>query len=301
MKSKNTMRLSKFLAECGVSSRRKAEEFIKEGKVKINNIVVKDLATNVDAFIDKIKLNEKVLKLPSKGIVLLHKPRAVITTRADVEKEERRTVFDLIPTKFEKYFPVGRLDYESTGLVLLTNDGDLAQVLMHPAFHFIRVYDVKVRGNVQKQDVAKIRKGVKLEDGFVQAKVEIIKMQENTTWLRVEIRIGKNRIIRRLLSRFGYKVEKLKRIQHGPFKLGKLGVGDYEVLTFEQYSKIKEKIFEEVKKKEAQKKAYKEEKLKKLEKKVNRDRVKKENVKGKKTQNNSRNKTQNKKFKSKRK
>ena len=263
------MRLAKFLAECGVASRRKSEELIEEGRVKVNNIVVTDVATTVDAFIDKVKFNNKMLEIPSKGIILLHKPRAVISAR-QTEEEERKVVSDLLPKKYESYFPVGRLDFESTGLVLMKNDGDLAQVLMHPKYNFIRVYEVKVRGKLKPQDASKIRHGVKLDDGLVQAKIEVIKELENSTWIKIAIRIGKNRVIRRLMEKLGYPVEKLKRIQHGPFKLGSIPVGEFEVLSYKQYEALRTNIFNEVKEKERLKKEYKDKKFTKLKKKLKR-------------------------------
>lgn len=266
-KSKSSIRLAKFLAECGIASRRKSEELIEEGRVKVNDIVVLDVATNVDAFIDKVKFNNKVLELPSKGVVILHKPRSVITARA-TEAEERKVVSDLLPRKFENYFPVGRLDFESTGLVIMTNDGDLAQVLMHPRYNFIRVYEVKVKGKLTLADISKIRHGVKLDDGLVQARLEIIKEQANSTWIKIAVRIGKNRIIRRLMGELGYPVEKLKRVQHGPFKLGSLPARKYEELSYKQYSALREKIFDEVREKERLKKEYKDKQFAKIKRKV---------------------------------
>ncbi len=258
------IRLAKFLAECGVASRRKSEELIESGKVKVNNILVTNCAISVDAFEDQVKLNNKILKLPSKGIILLHKPSGVVTT-CDKD-EERRTVLDLLPQRFEKYFPIGRLDFDSTGLVLMTNDGELAQILMHPRYHLIRVYEVKVQGKVTLNDIAKMRHGVRLSDGLVQAKIEVLKRFDTSTRLKVEIRIGKNRIIRRLMESFGYPVEKLKRIQHGPFKLGNIPVGKYETLDYEHYKEISENILKEVTEKEKTKKIYKEKKLKNINK-----------------------------------
>ncbi len=259
------IRLAKFLAECGVASRRKSEELIEAGKIKVNNIVITDCAVSVDAFKDKIKLGNKILELPSKGILLLHKPSGVVTT-CDKE-EDRKTVLDLLPQRFQNYFPVGRLDFESTGLVLMTNDGDLAQLLMHPKYNFIRVYEVKVQGLIKHDDILKIRHGVRLDGDLVQAKMEVLKRFENSTRLKIEIRIGKNRVVRRLMESFGYPVEKLKRTQHGPFKLGNIPVGKFEALDYDQYKTIEEKILNEVKEREKIKKDFKNKKLKKIVKK----------------------------------
>lgn len=234
------VRLQKFLAECGVGSRRKMEQFIIEGRVQINGKVCTELGRKIDPTVDKIEVNRRPVHAAPKGIILLNKPRGVVSTLSD--PEGRRTVADFLTKHYQSYFPVGRLDWDSTGLMILTNDGDIAERLMHPRFGFERVYQARVEGSVEEGLLQKLQKGVRLSDGVVQASATIIKNDENTTWLEVRIREGRNRVIRRLFDKLGHSVMKLKRTVYGPFKIGNLQVGQVRVLTMKEYELARRKV-----------------------------------------------------------
>jgi 23S rRNA pseudouridine2605 synthase len=234
------VRLQKFLAECGVGSRRKMERFIIEGRVQINGKVCTELGRKIDPDVDKIEVNRRPVHAAPKGIMLLNKPRGVVSTLSD--PEGRRTVADFLTKHYQSYFPVGRLDWDSTGLMILTNDGEIAERLMHPRFGFERVYQARVEGSVEDGVLQKIQKGVRLSDGFVQASATVIKNDENTTWLEVRIREGRNRVIRRLFDKLGHSVMKLKRTVYGPFKIGNLQVGQVRVLTMKEYEQARRKV-----------------------------------------------------------
>ena len=234
------VRLQKFLAECGVGSRRKMEEFIVEGRIRVNGKVVNQLGAKVDPDADRIEVNRIPVKTAPKGIMLLNKPRGVVSTLSD--PEGRRTVAEFLTKHYRSYFPVGRLDWNSTGLMILTNDGEIAERLMHPKFGFERIYQARVEGTVSEETLAKVSRGVKLSDGMVRASATIVRNQGESTWVEVEIREGRNRVVRRLFDKLGHPVMKLKRTKYGPFKLGSLDVGQVRVLTFKEYQQARRKV-----------------------------------------------------------
>jgi 23S rRNA pseudouridine2605 synthase len=151
------VRLQKFLAECGVGSRRKMEQFIKEGRVRVNGQVVTELGRKIDPSVDQVEVNRRPVRPAPKGVLLLNKPRGVVSTLSD--PEGRRTVSEFVTKHYASYFPVGRLDWDSTGLMVLTNDGEMAERLMHPRFGFERVYEARVEGSVPQAALDKLRKG----------------------------------------------------------------------------------------------------------------------------------------------
>ncbi len=234
------VRLQKFLAECGVGSRRKMEQFITEGRVQVNGKVVNQLGAKVDPYVDKIEVNRRVVHAAPKGIMLLNKPRGVVSTLSD--PEGRRTVADFLTKHYRSYFPVGRLDWDSTGLMVLTNDGEMAEMLMHPRFEFERIYWARVEGSVSEDVLAKLARGVKLSDGVVKAQGSILRSDEKSTWVEISIHEGRNRVVRRVFDKLGYPVMKLKRTQYGPFRLGKLEAGQVRVLTLKEYQQVRRKV-----------------------------------------------------------
>ncbi|MCB0334241.1 MAG: rRNA pseudouridine synthase [Bdellovibrionales bacterium] len=236
------IRIQKFLSECGVASRRKAEEMILEGRVRLNDRVVTELGAKMTPGVDKIKVGSRSVNPPTRGMILVNKPKGVVTTMSD--PGGRPTIAHFLDKRDRGYVPVGRLDYDSTGLVVLTNDGELAHRLMHPKFSFERIYHVRVAGILDEKTLRRIDRGVRLEDGVVSANVTVLKVSEDWTWLEVKIGVGKNRIIRRLFEHLRHPVTKLHRISHGPVKLGKIRVGDSKRLTDAQFAKIRERIFE---------------------------------------------------------
>ncbi len=235
------IRLQKFLAECGVGSRRKMEESIREGRVRVNGMVVTTLGKQIDPTHDSVEFNRRKVRPLEKGLMLLNKPRGVVSTLSD--PEGRRTVGDFLTKKQYSYFPVGRLDWDSTGLMLLTNDGELAERLMHPRYGFERVYHARVEGSVSVSTLTKLQRGIRLSGVVVKAAGAILKSDSNSTWIEVTIAEGRNRVVRRIFEKLGHPVIKLKRIVYGPLKLGKLQVGQVRTLTQSEYENVRKKVF----------------------------------------------------------
>jgi len=234
------VRLQKFLAECGTGSRRKMEQFIKEGRVRVNGQVVTELGRKIDPSVDQIEVNRRPVKAAPKGIVLFNKPRGVVSTLHD--PEGRRTVSEFLTKHYASYFPVGRLDFDSTGLMILTNDGEMAEKLMHPRFGFERTYEARVEGSVPQPLHDKLESGIRLSDGLVKAEASVIRTDDTSTWVEVRIKEGRNRIVRRLFEKLGHSVMKLKRTIYGPFKLGRLQVGQVRVLTAREFLEVRRKV-----------------------------------------------------------
>jgi 23S rRNA pseudouridine2605 synthase len=234
------VRLQKFLAECGVGSRRKMEQFIKEGRVRVNGQVVTELGRKINPEHDKIEVNRRPVRAAPKGIILLNKPRGVVSTLSD--PEGRPTVAEFLTKHYTSYFPVGRLDYDSTGLMILTNDGEMAERLMHPRFGFERVYEARVEGSVAQATLDKLRTGVRLSDGIVEADAAVLRSDAHSTWVQVTIKEGRNRVVRRVFEKLGHPVMKLKRTTYGPFKIGRLQVGQVRVLTLKEFLQVRRKV-----------------------------------------------------------
>ena len=237
-----SVRINRYIAQCGICSRRAADELIAEGKVKVNGTVIEALGTKVDPFTDTVKVGRRVIHPQSTELYLFNKPKNVISTMSDPEK--RRCIGDYIGRNDEGLFPVGRLDFESTGLVLVTNDGDLANRLLHPRYEFERTYDVRVSGVIDDKTVRRLERGVRLKDGTAKAKVRVIKRQADASWLKVTLSSGKKRIIRRMMEFVRHPVLKLHRVAHGPFHVGKVRRGEFLQLPKEKYLKLREKVMQ---------------------------------------------------------
>ncbi len=237
--SDQVMRLQKFIADCGITSRRKAEEMIVQGRVSVNNQIVKELGTKVNPSEDIVYVDDKLIDLNAveKIYIVLNKPRAYVTTVND--PEGRDTVMDLCREIPERVYPVGRLDYLSEGLLVLTNDGELANTIMHPSNNVVKVYEVKVFGFVGQQLLAKLKAGVQLPEGFLRPQsVRIIKQLPNKTWLEFRLGEGKNREIRKLCEACGVTVEKLKRVAIGGLTINDLAPGKFMYYTKKQISDL---------------------------------------------------------------
>ena len=239
-KNSAEIRLQKFLADCGVASRRAAEELIKAGEVMVNGKCITELGTKINPSGDQVRVGRRFIKPLSRGVLIFNKPREVVCTKSD--PGGRATVADFLPHRFKAYFPVGRLDYDSSGLVVLTNDGELAQRLMHPRYGVKRVYQVRVEGHVTEATRLKVRQGVKLPDGRAAAEVRFVRKEREHTWLDVTVTEGRNRLVRRLMEAVGHPVSKLKRVQHGPFKVGALKPGEVKELPLKEYQEIRAKV-----------------------------------------------------------
>ncbi|NLO89705.1 MAG: rRNA pseudouridine synthase [Clostridia bacterium] len=232
-------RLQKVLAQCGIASRRKCEEIILEGRVKVNGRVVTQLGTKVHEH-DKIEVDGKpVVRRKEMIYVLFNKPKGCITTVSD--PFGRKTVLDYLK-EFKKYriFPVGRLDQDTEGLLLLTNDGSLSFALTHPSHQVSKTYLVEISGTPSGEQLEKLRRGIFLEDGkTLPAKVELIRGGKRAL-VKITIREGKKRQIRRMFKALGFSVVNLKRIKFGPLVLKDLKPGEYRLLNDKEIKKLKE-------------------------------------------------------------
>lgn len=220
------MRLQKVIAQAGVASRRKAEMLITAGRVQVNGHTVTTLGTTVDPTTDVVVVDGRPLRLQEPlRYILLHKPRGYVTTCQD--EQRRPTVFDLLKRQPVRLFPVGRLDMNSEGVLLLTNDGRLAHRLLHPRYGASRTYLVHVLGIVTEQDLERLRRGVSLDDGkTLPAQVQIVRRADKSCWLRMTLHEGRSRQIHRMLERCGgYSVKRLQRVAMGPLTLTGLPPG----------------------------------------------------------------------------
>jgi pseudouridine synthase len=233
------VRLHKAMADAGVGSRRACEKMIEEAMVSVNGKIVTDLPIFVDPQTDRIEVSGRPVARPGRGprrvYLMVNKPRNVICTNRDPQGRSR--VVDLVPHT-ERLFCVGRLDGDSTGLVLLTNDGELCERLTHPRYEIPKTYRVTVRGKLEPEDVAKLQRGIFLADrrkgGKMRAqaeRVQQLKTDRDRTELEITLREGKNREIRRMLVRLGHPVKKLRRIALGPLKLKGVASGQWRALT----------------------------------------------------------------------
>lgn len=223
------IRLQKFLAEAGVASRRQSEQLILEGRVEVNGQRVQELGTRVDPLHDRVTFDGASLKAKKKVYVALHKPRGCVVTRSD--PEGRTTIAQFLPREWTTVYPVGRLDYQSEGLIFLTNDGDFALRLTHPRFGVTKKYQVQVRGKADAKTTAALLHGVRDEGQVLRAtKARLLKANESHSLIEVELREGKNRELRRMLEGLGFTVVLLKRTQIGPIKLGELPAGKWRLL-----------------------------------------------------------------------
>lgn len=225
------MRLQKYLSLCGVSSRRAAEQLILDKQVTVNGAVAK-LGSSVDPDQDVIKVGGKPVRPPDSFVYyLINKPRSVVSTTSD--PLGRRTITSFVPTKIRLY-PVGRLDYDSEGLMLLTNDGALTQKLTHPSYQVTKTYRVLVKGKISGSAIAQLESGVKIEGQMTApAQVEIVESQPNNTWINITIHEGRNRQIRKMCEAIGYPVMRLIRLKLGDWELGNLKPGEYKQIQLD--------------------------------------------------------------------
>ena len=225
------VRLQKLIAGTGLASRRKAEAMIAEGRVMVNGRVITELGTKVDPGRDHVKVDGKHLTSAQPHVyVLLNKPKHVMSTLDD--PGGRPTVKNLLHGVSVRVFPVGRLDFDSEGLMLLTNHGDLAQALLHPRYHVPKTYLIKVKGVLTDDEIRQLEQGVKLEDGMTSpAAVKKVKKAEANSWLEVTIGEGRKHQVKRMLEAVGHTVLKLVRVRMGPLSLGDLAPGEIRFLT----------------------------------------------------------------------
>ncbi|UCE83472.1 MAG: rRNA pseudouridine synthase [Deltaproteobacteria bacterium] len=218
-------RLQKILSRAGIASRRKAETLILDGRVSVDGKVVSELGTRAILGKDDIRVDGKAIEAETEKVVLaFFKPRRCVTTLHD--PQGRVTVAEFVGDFPLRIYPVGRLDYDAEGLLLLTNDGELAHRLQHPRYKVPKTYQVKVRGRPSEAALARLQQGVSLEDGVTApAELTVLKDGEKTTWLSLTLREGRNRQVKRMCETVGYPVLRLRRTKVGPISLGALGTG----------------------------------------------------------------------------
>ncbi len=233
-------RLQRILARAGIASRREAEKIIKEGRVTVNGKVIMQMGFKADPDKDFIKVDGKRIdRFEPTVTILLNKPKGYVSTVKD--PKGRPTVIDLLKRIKWRLYPVGRLDYDAEGLLFLTNDGELAYKLSHPKFLVPRTYMVKVSGVPEEKELLRLKKGVMLEDGIAKAvSCKIIGFSDKNCWIKITVTEGRNRLIKRMFLAIGHPVLKLKRIQFGSIKLGRLPRGEFRFLTNEEVKSLKE-------------------------------------------------------------
>lgn len=241
-------RLQKFLSSAGIASRRKAETMIAEGRVKVNGEIVTEQGTRVRPGVDHVQVDGMAVAYDPRHVyLLLYKPTRVISSVSD--PEGREVVTDLVPPSFGRVYPVGRLDWDSEGAILMTNDGRLTELLTHPRYEVTKVYMVKVDGIVAGDDrrIELLRHGVRLDDGYVTQPAEVSRDADTGrhTWFVVGIKEGRNRQVRRMFEAIGLDVRKLKRIAYGPVPLGDMLPGDYRRLNEDEIDDLYEAAGEE--------------------------------------------------------
>jgi len=227
---KRLLRLNRALAACGICSRRKADVLIADGLVRVNGEVVTDFNRMVDMGRDKLSVDGTPLQKKRLDYVVINKPKGVVVTCDD--ERGRRTVIDLLPEELMHLKPVGRLDSDSEGLLLLTNDGDMARYLTHPSHEVPKLYRVNVEGDISKNAITALRQGVRLSEGVTEpAFVRKISANPRYSQLEIELREGKNRQIRRMLAQVGYRVTRLVRVAIGGLQLSQLESGSWRRLN----------------------------------------------------------------------
>ena len=232
-----TMRLQKYLAHAGVASRRKAEDMIISGRVRVNDEITTQLGTKVDPHKDEILVDSRKVIIEKKAYYNLNKPKGYVTTVKD--ERDRPTVLDLIATD-ERVYPVGRLDLDSRGLLLMTNHGELAYRLTHPSFKVSKTYKVQVKGKIPGEIIDLLSKGVKLEDGFSKpVKIKRLTTRQDKTLIEITLNEGRKRQIRRMLEQVGYTVLDLVRVRLGNLNLNDLPEGASRKLQKQELIKLK--------------------------------------------------------------
>lgn len=231
------VRINRFLASAGLASRRAAEELIEAGRVTVNGEVVTELGTRVDPANDDVRVDDQKLKKEPPVYILFNKPKGVVCTNA--RQEQRPRVVDHLPDVRGRVYTVGRLDAESEGLILVTNDGEFAQRIAHPRYELAKTYAVLIRGKIDDSELQKARGGVWLAEGKTSgARILVERRGRDRTYLKVSLKEGRNREIRRIFARLGYPVLSLKRVRIGQLTLHGLGAGRYRFLRPEEVSAL---------------------------------------------------------------
>ncbi len=245
-------RLQKILAHAGISSRRAAEKLISEGHVRVNGRVVTELGTRADAHHDRIEVDGRRVVLEKPAYYLVHKPREMVTTLSDPEGREH--IGTLLTTLPERVYPVGRLDYHTSGVLLVTNDGELADALLSPRRRVPKVYAAKLRGHLDVPELDRLRNGVKLDDGYVTrpADVFVLREESKNTWIQVTLHEGKNRQIHRMADAIAHPVQRLVRVSFAGLTADGLRPGESRPLTAREIEKLKKQYLRPAREAKAQ-------------------------------------------------
>ena len=236
------LRLNRYLSLCGLASRRKAEILIESGEIIVNGVVEKRLQRIIDSSKDEVFYKNNKLIVQDFEYYKMNKPRFFLTTMAIEEK--RKTVLDLLPKVKTKLFPIGRLDYDTEGLLLFTNDGQMAHRISHPSFLIQKTYLAHLKGNISKTFFEKMKKGANLSDGFLlPEKLDLLRSNADESLIKMEIHEGRNHIVKNFFKYFGRDVAKLKRISVGPIKLGELESGKIIKLDYNELEELKSIVF----------------------------------------------------------
>ncbi|QDT96964.1 pseudouridine synthase [Gimesia aquarii] len=239
----NLIRLQKFLASTGLGSRRHCEEYIETGRVTVDGDEVIELGAKIDPETQVICVDGERVRLQPKRYYLINKPSGFLCTNND--PAGRRRVIDLFPKENQRLFTVGRLDENSEGLILVTNDGEMAERLAHPRYRVPRTYQVQVVGNPPREKLNELRKGIRFKEGvFRVAGLKPLRKQGKSTFLELTLHEGQNREIRRMMARIGHKVIQLVRVRFGPLNLGNLKSGEFRRLTDWELKKLREMLTE---------------------------------------------------------
>ncbi len=232
-------RLQKILAHAGVASRRAAEEMIAEGRVRVNGRVVTELGTRADPHRDRVEVDGRRIVLEKPAYYVVHKPREMVTTLSD--PEGRDSIGDLLKRIPERVYPVGRLDYHTSGALLVTNDGEMAEALLSPRGKVPKVYAAKLRGHLDVPELDGLRNGVRLDDGYVTKKAEVFVLREEakSTWVQITLMEGKNRQIHRMGQAIGHPVQRLVRVSFAGIGTDGLRPGEWRPLTKSEVEKLK--------------------------------------------------------------
>lgn len=235
------MRLNKYLSKCGVASRRKADRLIQQGRVSINGEKIAELGVIIDENRDEVSIDGKMVTLPPEPVyVMLNKPRGFVTSLKD--EYGRKTVTELVKNVGQRVYPVGRLDLDTEGVLLLTDDGELAYRLTHPKFQIRKVYVATVKGAFPPELVARFEEGIELEDGFVAtAKGKLLSSQDKFSTLQLELTEGRKREVRRLCRMLGFPVQQLKRTKFGGLSCEGMKVGSWRYLNRKEIDRLKKK------------------------------------------------------------
>lgn len=233
-----TLRLQKFLAQCGIASRRKSEQLIQQGKISVNAKTVRDVGISIDPYVDEVCFKGTILKPQQKIYLMLNKPKGYISTSKDTHR--RQIVLNLIPKEFGRLFCVGRLDKDSEGLLLLTNDGQLAHRLIHPKFGVLKTYEVIVEGIPKDSQILKLENGLMIEGKRTSCCIiKRIGMDKANAKFEIKMHEGRKRQIRLMFSSISYKVKSLKRMKYGPIALGNVREGCFRKLFDEEVQLLK--------------------------------------------------------------